>query len=200
MELLITNIIKFWYTIAVIFILGRFLYYRNNGKKDYLFTFLLLAAVIFLICRLISRVDLSLGFAIGIFAIFGVIRYRTTPISPREMTYIFLSSGIAAKNALISSYDLEVLVILITDFSLILLVALSEYFLFRKKLSSKMIVYDHPELIHPEKRDELYQDLNRRYGISEIQKIKVGKIDSLKNSVRLIVSFKDPGEDHFEDE
>ena len=199
MDLFISPLIKFWYTIAIVFIMGRFLYYANKGKKEYLFTCTLIAAIISLICIMISEVELSLGFAIGIFALFGIIRYRTTPISPREMTYIFLSAGIAAKNTL-APQDLEFYKILASDVSLLLLAGLLEYFLFREKLSTKIMVYNNLKLIHPDKRHELIQDLNQRYGISEIEKIKVGKIDIVKRSVRLLVYFKDSGDNNFSDE
>jgi len=82
-NLFISPLIKFWYTVAIVFIMGRFLYYANKGKKEYLFTCTLIAAIISLICILVSQVELSIGFAIGIFALFGTIRYRTTPISTR---------------------------------------------------------------------------------------------------------------------
>ncbi len=199
MELDIFSLIKFWYTVAIVFIMSRFLYYANKGKKEYLFTCILLSAMISLICILVSRVELSLGFAIGIFALFGIIRYRTTPISPREMTYIFLSAGIAAKNTL-APQDMEFYKILASDVSLLLLAGLLEYFLFREKLSIKIMVYNNLKLIHPEKRHELFQDLNKRYGISGIEKIKVGKIDNVKNSVRLLIYFKDSGDNNFYDE
>ncbi len=199
MDMFIQTLIKFWYTIAIVFIMVRFFYYGNKGKKEYLFTCTLLAAIISLICILISQVELSLGFAIGIFAIFGIIRYRTIPISPREMTYIFLSAGIAAKNTL-APQDLEFYKILASDVSLLLLAGLLEYFLFRKKLSIKPMVYNNLELIHPDKRHELFQDLNQRYGISEIEKIKVGKIDTVKTSVQLRIYFKDSGDNNFNDE
>jgi hypothetical protein len=189
-------ILEFWYTIAVVFILGRFLYYPNNGKREYLFTFILLAAMVALICMLVNRVGISVGFAIGIFALFGIIRYRTTPISPREMTYIFLSAGIAAKNTL-APEDLEAFKILSTDFSLILLAAVLEFTLFRNKQTVKPIVYNNLELIHPERRKELEEDLYRRYGISRIEKIKVGKIDAVKNSVQLRVHFIDRDNNNF---
>jgi len=195
----LSMIVEFWYTIAIVFILGRFMYYTNNGRKEYLFTYLLLAAVIFFICVLVKSVELSLGFAIGIFAIFGIIRYRTVPISPREMTYIFLSAGIAAKNALVPN-DIEFYKILVTDASLLLLTGLLEYFLFRKILDSKSLVYNNLELIHPDRRDELILDLDQRYGIKGINKVRVGKIDAVKNSVRLQVYFRDTGNNNFEDE
>ena len=199
MDLFISPLIKFWYTVAIVFIMVRFLYYANKGKKEYLFTCTLIAAIISLICILISQVELSLGFAIGIFALFGIIRHRTTPIFPREMIYIFLSAGIAAKNNL-APQDIEFYKILASDISLLLLAGLLEYFLIRDKLSIKTMVYNKLELIHPDKRHQLFQDLNQKYGISEIEKIKVGKIDNVKKSVRLLIYFKDSGDNHFNDE
>ena len=199
MELDLFSLFRFWYTVAVVFIMSRFFYYVNKGKKEYLFACTLLAAMISLICILVSRVELSLGFAIGIFALFGIIRYRTTPISPREMTYIFLSAGIAAKNSL-APQDMEFYKLLASDVSLLLMAGLLEYFLFKEKLSSKIMVYKNLELIHPEKHHELVQDLDKRYGISGIEKIKVGKIDNVKKSARLLIYFNDSGDNNFNDE
>jgi hypothetical protein len=199
MDIFVYNMLIFWYNIAIIFIMGRFLYYTNKGKKEYLFTYLLLAAIISFLCMLVQGADLSLGFAIGIFAIFGIIRYRTTPISPREMTYIFLSAGIAAKNTLVHM-DLEFYKLLVTDISILLIAGLLEYFLFREKKDIKYIAYDNLELIHPERREELFKDLDSRYGIREIHKIKTGKIDAIKNSVRLQIFFHDSADENFSDE
>jgi hypothetical protein len=199
MSLFLETLIEFWYTIAIVFIMGRFLYYVNKGRKEYFFTYILMAAVIFLICVLVKSVELSLGFAIGIFAIFGILRYRTVPISPREITYIFLSVGIAAKNALVPA-DIEFYKLLVTDGSLLLLAGLFEYFLFRENFFTKILVYNNLDLIHPDRRDELKQDLDQRYGIKAIEKIKIGKIDEVKNSVKLQVSFKDSGNDNFKDD
>jgi hypothetical protein len=193
------SLLKFWYSVGVVFLMARFLYYVNRGKKEYLFTCTLLAAMVSLLCLLISRVELSLGFAIGIFALFGIIRYRTIPILPREMTYLFLSAGIAAKNAL-APVDLEWYRLLLSDFSLLLIAGLLEYFLFRKKISIKSITYNNLDLIHPDRRPELMEDLDQRFGLREIEKIKVGKIDAVKNSVRLQVHFKDVAEENFEEE
>jgi hypothetical protein len=195
----VTNLLIFWYNVSIVFIMGRFLYYSNKGKKEYLFTYILLAAVISLLCMLIKRAELSLGFAIGIFAIFGIIRYRTIPISPREMTYIFMSAGIAAKNTLVPE-DIGFYKLLVSDVSLLIITGLLEYFLFREKISIKVLVYNNLELIHPDKRTELYDDLDSKYGIEEIEKIKVGKIDTVKNSVRLQIHFKDSGNNNFTDD
>ena len=90
------------------------LYYRRNGKKTFVFTYVLVSAIIFFLCLMLARVPMELGFAIGLFAVFGIIRYRTSPINPREMTYLLVCAGIAAKNALALDH-VEFYKILVTD-------------------------------------------------------------------------------------
>lgn len=193
MEIIIHTLSRYFYTMLVIFILTRFFYYRFNGKRELLFTYILLSAIICLLCVLISRVEISLGFALGIFAIFGIIRYRTTQVSPREMTYLFLCAGTAAKNMLAPT-DMEFFRIIFSDFTILLMAGLAEYFLFRKNSLTKSIVYNDLNLIHPDKREELKADLSSKFGLSEIEKIKVGDINMTKKFARLMVQFKDTNE------
>ncbi len=199
MELFIAAFTKFWYIMLVVFLLGRFIYYPNKGKREFLFTYLMLAAIIAILCILISRIDFSIGFALGIFAVFSIIRYRTVPISPREMTYIFLAAGIAAKNALVPD-DIDLYKILVTDASILLIAGVSEYFLFKKKLSTKLVIYDNLNLIHPNKHQELMDDLDLRFGITGVENIKIGRIDAIKNSARLLIVFRDPDDRNFGDD
>ena len=199
MDLILITVLDYFYILLVVFVLSRFIYYPNRGKPEFVFTYLLMAAIISVLCIIISRVSFSLGFALGIFAVFGIIRYRTLPISPREMTYIFLSAGIAAKNALVLG-EIEFYRLVIADVFILATAACAEYFLLSKKPSSKLIVYDKLHLIHPDKRTQLVEDLNQRFGISDVQSIKVGRIDAIKNSTRLIVYFNDPEEHNFMDD
>ena len=111
---LIEALLDFTYTIALVFIISGLLYYRRNGKKTFFFTYVLVSAIVFQLCMILVRVPMELGFAIGLFAIFGIIRYRTTPINPREMTYLLICAGIAAKNALIIDH-VEYYKIVVTD-------------------------------------------------------------------------------------
>ena len=193
MELFLPTFLKFIYTIAVVFILARFLYYPGKGQKEYLFTLILLSVIISELCILISRVDMSFGFALGIFAIFSLIRYRTAPISPREMTYIFLSVGIAAKNHL-APLDMEFYKFLVTDGVVLLLAAIAEHFLFREKYVTKSLIYDKLELIRPERREDLLSDLKQRFSITGVKKVKTGEINAPKGSVRMLVEFTDPSD------
>lgn len=196
---MLITILDFFYILLVVFILGRFIYYPNQGKPEFLFTYLLMAAIISVLCIIISRVSFSLGFALGIFAVFGIIRYRTLPISPREMTYIFLSAGIAAKNALVLG-EIEFYRLVAADIFILATAAGAEYFILRKEPNSKLIVYDNLNLIHPEHRPQLIEDLNQRFGISNIKSIKVGKIDAVKNSARLMVYFLDTEDFNYRDD
>lgn len=139
---------------------------------------------------------MSFGFALGIFAIFSLIRYRTAPISAREMTYIFLSVGIAAKNHL-APQDMEFYKFIITDGIILLFAAMAEYFLFRDEYVTKTLVYNQLENIHPDKRKELLDDLSIRFGIKDVKKVKIGRIDMSKNSATILVTFKDPTDSNF---
>jgi hypothetical protein len=199
MDLFLHTFLRFCYTVGVVFLLARFMYYPNKGRKEFLFTYLMLAAIVAQLCLLISRVEISFGFALGIFAIFSLIRYRTDPISARELTYILLCVGIAAKNHLAPD-DLEFYKLLVTDALILLLVGALEYFLLRHEVTTKVIVYNNLELIHPDKRTELMADLDARFGISNIRTLKVGKIDVPKNTARLQVTFIDSSKSNFSDD
>ncbi len=188
MDTLLPTLLKFGYTLLVVFVLARFLYYPGKGQKEYLFTYVLLAAIIAELCILISRVEMSFGFALGIFAIFSLIRYRTAPISPREMTYIFLSVGIAAKNHL-APLNIEFYKLMITDGIILLIAAIAEKLLFRAPGMVKTVIYDNLENIHPGKKEALLSDLQERFGISDVQKVTIEKIDAPKNAVTMNVEF-----------
>ena len=93
-------LIKGIFNLAIVLLIVRYIYYPVTKNKDYLFTYLLISLTVFLLCFLLDNVKLQLGFALGLFAIFGIIRYRTDPIPIKEMTYLFLVIGISVVNAL----------------------------------------------------------------------------------------------------
>ena len=57
----------------------HFFYYPKGRRRDYYFTFVLLSVSIFMLIALLLRDthDMGIGAALGLFAIFGIIRYRT---------------------------------------------------------------------------------------------------------------------------
>lgn len=192
-------IIAFVYTVLVVVIISGLLYYRKNGKKTFVFTYILVSAVVFQLCLMLVRVPMELGFAIGLFAIFGIIRYRTTSINPREMTYLLVSASIAAKNALALDH-VGYYKIVVSDLLLLVVIILLELLLFKKRIMTKSIVYNKLELIHEDVRPQLISDLETSFGIKNIEKVKVGKIDTIKQSAQLIVFFQDIEDQNFSEE
>ena len=135
LELLFRFGLNFLVTLVII----RFLYYPATRRKDYLFTYILIATVVFLLCILLDSVSLKLGFALGLFAIFGIIRYRTNPIAIKEMTYLFVVIGISVINAL-SNEQISYAELLFTNFSvLIIIFALERVFLLKHESSKNIL-------------------------------------------------------------
>ena len=93
-------VIRFTFNMMVVGLIVRGLYYPVTRRKDYLFSYILISVLVFLLCFLLENVKLQIGFALGLFAIFGIIRYRTNPIPIKEMTYLFVVIGISVINAL----------------------------------------------------------------------------------------------------
>ncbi len=180
-------IIRFVFNIVVISIIVRFIYYNVRQRKDYLFTYLLISSVIFLICFLLDNVKLELGFALGLFAIFGIIRYRTLQIPIKEMTYLFLVIGISVINAL-SNKKVSYAELLITNLLLMAVPYVLERFVLLKHESTKVITYEKIELIKPENRQKLIEDIETRTGL-KINKIEIGKIDFLRDTAKINIYY-----------
>ncbi len=184
-------IVRFSFNLIVVIILVGVFYYPISKRKDYLFTFIVLSIVVFLLCFLLDNVKLELGFALGLFAIFGFIRYRTNPIPIKEMTYLFLVIGVSVINAL-ANKKVSYIELISTNFILILVTFLMEKVVLLKHETSKTILYEKIDLIPPEKRNELIQDLELRTGI-KINRVEVGRIDFLRDTARVkIFYFEDP--------
>ncbi|MEW5846079.1 MAG: DUF4956 domain-containing protein [Bacteroidota bacterium] len=150
-------------------------------------TFFCRTVVVFFMCFLLANVKLQLGFALGLFAVFGIIRYRTNPIPIKEMTYLFFIIAISLINA-ISSKKVSYAELLFSNFALLGVALILEKGLFIKHLSQKVIVYEKIELITPDKRTELIEDLKKRTGL-DIISVEVGKVDFVRDIAWLVIHF-----------
>ena len=186
-------LLRFLLNTGVIIIVVRYLYYPKTKRKDYLFTYFLISITVFLLCFLLENVKLELGFALGLFAIFGIIRYRTDPIPIKEMTYLFVVIGISVINALanqkISHAELLLanLIIIFSCFGL-------ERLWFLKHKSRKYINYEKIENIKPENYNWLHNDLENRVGV-KIEKIEIGNVDFLRDTAQIIIYYYEQDED-----
>lgn len=183
---------RFGLNLLVVLILARWLYYTTSKRKDYLFTYILISAIIFLLCYLLESVKIQLGFALGLFAIFGIIRYRTAQIPIKEMTYLFMIIGVSVINSLFSKKT-GVAEVLFTNLMIIGITYGFEKVWLLKHESAKTIVYEKIEFIKPENYNLLHADLTERTGLNSITRIEVGRIDFLRDTCRLKIYYEESG-------
>lgn len=172
-------------------LLVRYVYYPVARKKEYLITFFLISTTVFLLCFLLDNVKLELGFALGLFAIFGIIRYRTDAIPIKEMTYLFMVIGLSVINAL-ANKKVSYAELYFTNIIIISITYGLEKFWLVKHEKRKRVVYENIELIKPDNRLQMHQDLESRTGI-KISRFEIGKINFLRDSADVKIFY-------FEDE
>ncbi len=183
-------LIRFGFFMLVLWFIVYFLYYRKTHRRDYFFTLVLLSVSIFFLIYLLGSVKVKIGFALGLFAIFGVLRYRTETIPVREMSYMFGVISLSVINALADS--LSIAELLLPNVAIAVLIWLFETYVLRKNLASKLILYDRIELITPERREELLADLRKRTGL-EITKLNIGSVDFLKDTAIIKIEYENDG-------
>jgi hypothetical protein len=185
---------KFGLNALVLFVLIRLIYYPIHRKKDYLFTYFLFNTLIFFLCVLLNSVKLSIGFAFGLFAIFGVLRYRTEQISIKDMTYLFAVITIAVINSL-ASKKVSIAELLFTDGMILVMTYALEHLWLTRHEAMKQILYERIELIKPGNRVQLYADLHERLGVT-VSRVEIGKIDLLKDTAQLRVFYFEDEQGH----
>ena len=171
--------IRFFLCLIVVFVIVRCFYYPKSRRRDYFFTFMLVSISVFMLIFFLGGTKLKTGVALGLFAIFSIIRYRTESVPIREMNYLFVLIAISVINGVGPSFSYVEL--LAADVLLIIVIAICESTLFVKKEASKLIT--------PEKNDELLEDLKKRTGL-EVFRVEVGAIDFLKDSAILRIYYK----------
>ena len=170
-------------------IIIRYLYYPITTRKDYLFTYYLIGIITFFICFSLRKLDIDTGMGLGLFAIFGIIRYRTDAIEIKEMTYLFLIIGLSVINSL-ASKKISLIELGTINVSVVALTYGLEYLWLVKHLTRKTIIYERIDLIVPDKYDEMKADLESRTGLS-IKRFDVGRIDFLNDTALVRIYYYD---------
>lgn len=182
-------LMRFAFNLLVSWIITYFIYRKKNGRNEYCVTFLAFASAMFLLIFLMESVKLQIGLTLGLFAIFGVIRYRTETVPVREMTYLFVIITVAVINGLALNISYAELVI--ANILIISLLLVMEYFIGRTRkgrLTTKIVLYDKIENIVPERRAELVADIEKRIGV-HVEAIEIGHVDFLRDAAWLKVSY-----------
>jgi hypothetical protein len=180
--------IRFGFNFVTILILVRFIYFPLTKQRDYFFAYILISTLIFLLCFLLNNVKLQIGFALGLFAIFGIIRYRTDAVPIKEMTYLFLIIGVSVVNAL-TNKKVSYAEVLCFNLMILIISWSCEKFWHSKRESRKTITYEKLELIIPARRKELMDDIKARTGLN-VSRLEIGNIDFLRDSVSIRIYFR----------
>lgn len=168
-------------------IIIRFLYYPITKRKDYLFTYYLIGFITFFLCFSLKKLDIDTGMGLGLFAIFGIIRYRTNTIEIKEMTYLFVVIGLSVINAL-ASKKVSMAEIAIINGTIVFITFALEYWWLLKHETRKTIVYEKINLIQPSRQAELKADLEERTGL-KINRVEIGKINFLNDTAQVRVYY-----------
>ena len=191
------SLIDFWdfgkllfrlvFTVGVLYLLIRCIYDKGStGRHEFIFTYFALGVSIFLLCFLLEDVKLELGFALGLFAVFGILKYRTDPIPIREMTYLFVVIGIAVVNAL-ANKKVSFAELFLTNGAILLCVWMLENWLFKNE-GHIDIIYERIEKIRTEDRPALIEDVEKRTGL-KVKRVDFTRIDFLKDVAYLRVYY-----------
>lgn len=171
--------------LLLMWVLIRGIYFTHYKRSDLFLTFFAFNLVIFLITYMLNEVEMTLGAAFGLFAIFSMLRFRTENISAKDMTYIFIVIALGLIMAISKATWMELLAL---GTFIILLTLLFESNLLIRQEISQAIYYDRVDLIQPSSREALLDDLRNRTGLS-ITRIEIGDIDLLRDTVKITIFY-----------
>ncbi len=180
-------LIRFAFNLLVCWFIVHFFYYRKSKRKDYYITLILFNTTMFLLICMMQNMDMQIGLTLGLFAIFGMIRYRTETVPVREMTYLFVITGMAVINGFAMAVSYSEL--LVANLLFIIVIGAFELVQFRHSRCTKLVLYERIELIVPERRAELIADLTERTGL-KIEAVEIGHIDFLRDVAFIKVTYE----------
>ena len=186
--------------LAVLYVIVRLLYYPKTKRKDYLFTYFLIGIITFFLCFGLKKLDIDTGMGLGLFAIFGIIRYRTDAIEIKEMTYLFLIIGLSVVNAMLATevekgiFQINLMELGVINITVIAMLYILEYLWLVKHETRKIINYDRVDLIKSEHYQEMKKDLESKTGLV-INRFEVGKIDYLNDTCLVRIYYYSDDQD-----
>lgn len=188
-ENVITMPLMFLFNLLVTWLIVYCIYYRYSRRRDYYVTYMLFSSGMFVLLWLMQILDIQTGFVLGLFAIFGMIRYRTETVPIREMNYMFLIIAVSVINSLSLKADgLAWYLLLFANIVIIVLAWAFEAWQVRKRISTKIVLYEKIENVKPENRAALIADLEERTGLKVLD-VEIGHIDFLRDVAYIKVTY-----------
>lgn len=172
----------------VTYIIIWFIYSPTKKDREFVFTFMVLSPMIFFVINLFLNKNLEIGFAFGLFAVFSILRYRSTNVPVKEMTYMFIVISLAVINAMVTK-KVSYAELIFTNAFIMLIIYILEKQWGLGENSFQTIMYEKIENIKPENEAELLKDLTERTG-REIDRYEIVSSDFMRDMAKLQVYFK----------
>lgn len=181
-------LLRYAFNVLMAFILLKFIYRSDKKNRNYAFTFYVFNTLIFFLCYLMNNVKLDLGFAFGLFAVFSILRYRTSAIPMKEMTYLFLVIGIAVINAL-TTKKVSFVELLFTNAAILTVTYILERLWYKEGLTERIVEYEKIENIKPENSQLMLADLRSRTGL-DIREFEILQVDFVRDLAKVRIYYK----------
>lgn len=178
--------LQFFVNLVVCFIIVRYFYYPKSHRKDFAVTFVLFSTSVFLLLFFMKSVGIDVSIGLGLFMIFGIMRYRTEMVPIREMTYLFLTIATAVING--SNLMVSYAELLVANLLILAVLAVLEGIVMRGRTATRLVCYERIELISPERRAELIADLEERLG-HKVNSVDIGNVDFLRDVAFIKVHY-----------
>lgn len=189
--------VVFLLNLAFVLLVTRGLYSRTQQNPNMMFSLLMFGVTIFLVVSVFSGAEISLGFGFGLFAVFGILRYRTGAITTRDLTYLFVVVAMAMINGL---SDAPLPALLVLNVAVLLTLLLAQSALFARPLAAIQVDYERVELAPLARRAELLEELRERTGL-DIVDVQVVSINYVLDSMRVrVVHRPSSGRQTYSDE
>ncbi len=173
-------------TCAYVMVQG--IYLKLYPRREYAFTYWLLNLITFSVAYILSGVRVEMGLSLGLFAVFGILRYRTEAMRIRDLTYLFVIIGLAIMNGVAINRESLLRVVLI-DIAILSVVAILELGHFGNHEDTVMVRYDRLELLQADQRELLLADLSKRLGV-QCERAVVENVDLMHDSAELVVTYR----------
>lgn len=184
---LISLLVRFSLNMIVVVMIVVGLYAKTSRRKDFYFSYIAISVGIFLLCFLLANVKMELGFALGLFAVFSIIRYRTDSIPIKEMTYLFVVIIVSVVNAL-ANKKISYAELVATNLLIVGSLYIMEKLLNLRQELSYRIIYEKIENVVAGREEELVADLKLRTGIN-IKRFEIERIDFLRDVAFINIYF-----------
>ena len=181
-------LIRFLINMGFISLIIRQLYYRYSQRTEYVFTYFMVSLIVFFLCFTLQKFAIDLGMALGLFAIFGIIRYRTQTIEIKEMTYLFVVIGVSVMNALANENMSYVEVFGVNIIIILAIYIMERYMITHNGIKGRSVIYDELDNIKPENHDLLIKDLSAKTGL-DVKNVKVDKVDYANKVASLTIYY-----------